>query len=79
MLNLHTTTQLPPVGKEYMCFHDNGKLPSPPGVLNQVQLLRWLIMLNRLINLNKNVLFLKACCNHRVLNIMYIPLILNNT
>ena len=25
LLNLHTTTKLPPVGKYYMCFHNNGK------------------------------------------------------
>ena len=25
MLNLHTTTRLPPVGKEYMCFQNYGK------------------------------------------------------
>ena len=25
MLNLHTTTMIPPVGKEYMCFRNDGK------------------------------------------------------
>ena len=25
LLNLHTTTKLHPVGKEYMCFQKNGK------------------------------------------------------
>ena len=25
MLNLHTTTRLLPVGKEYMCFQNDGK------------------------------------------------------
>ena len=25
LLNLHTTTKLPPVGKEYMCYHNDVK------------------------------------------------------
>ena len=25
LLNLHTTKKLTPVGKEYMCFHNDGK------------------------------------------------------
>ena len=35
ILHLHTPTILPPVGKEYMCFQMDGKMPRLPGVTNQ--------------------------------------------
>ena len=34
-LNFHKTTILSPVGKEYMCFHNDSKTSQVPGVLNQ--------------------------------------------
>ena len=35
ILNLNTHTILSPIGKEYMCFLNDGKTARPPGVLNQ--------------------------------------------
>ena len=63
ILNLHTPTILPPVGKEYICFQKDGKTSQANRCIKS-RIMTKLMLFSRLIHLNNSFLCSKVCCNH---------------
>ena len=77
-VELHTSKQLPPAGKEYFCFQINSKSPHAAQYVTSRILNKAVYFILYIDTFEKNELRLNVCYNHHVLKIIWRLLIFTN-